>query len=238
MPLAGVSRREIDRAGADVRERWTNFALPDNLIATDPALGAAFDLVIEFRDSFQDPLKKVTVGVRQFVQRESSEVIVAQRLKRLPTILDKLGRFPNMKLARMQDIGGCRAILPGGRAEVLAVLRRIRRNWDVERLYDYVVQPKATGYRAVHVVVQRDGHLIEIQLRTPRQHEWALEIERMGSRLTVPLKDGVGPPELLRFYERAAYGLALQEEGQPVDKAFQREFEALWGQVEGYYGKG
>jgi ppGpp synthetase/RelA/SpoT-type nucleotidyltranferase len=158
------------------------------------------------------------VGVHQFVKRETSEVIVAQRLKRLATILDKLGRFPDMKLSRMQDIGGCRAILPGGRSEVLGVLRRIRRNRDVQRIYDYVVQSKATGYRAAHVVVLRDGRLIEIQLRTPNQHEWAVEVERVGSRLGVALKDGIGPPELVRFFERASYGLALEEEGQEVDR--------------------
>ena len=58
--------------------------------------------------------RRLRVTLRGFADRESSEVIVSSRLKRLPTILDKLARHPNMKITRMQDIGGARVILPGG----------------------------------------------------------------------------------------------------------------------------
>lgn len=34
---------------------------------------------------------------------------ISQRLKQLPTITDKLVLMPKTNLARMQDIGGCRA---------------------------------------------------------------------------------------------------------------------------------
>jgi ppGpp synthetase/RelA/SpoT-type nucleotidyltranferase len=40
-----------------------------------------------------------------------SNPIVAQRLKRMPTIIDKLKRYPAMQLTTMQDIGGLRAVL-------------------------------------------------------------------------------------------------------------------------------
>jgi hypothetical protein len=35
---------------------------------------------------------------------------VAQRLKRLPTILDKLTRIPTMSVTTMHDLGGCRVV--------------------------------------------------------------------------------------------------------------------------------
>ena len=80
-----------------------------------PADVAGVGVVLHaYRGTFREPLKKTTVGVRQFVQRESSAVIVGQRLKRVPTILDKLSRLPNMKVTRMEDIGGCRAISQAG----------------------------------------------------------------------------------------------------------------------------
>jgi hypothetical protein len=63
-------------------------------------------------------------------------VIVAQRLKRMNRILGKLQRMPGTKIARMEDIGGCRAVLANP-AELDAVLRRIRRRWDVVRDRDY-----------------------------------------------------------------------------------------------------
>jgi putative GTP pyrophosphokinase len=166
-------------------------------------------------------LAKVTVGVRQFVSRESSQVIVAQRLKRLPTILDKLGRHPNMKLTRMQDIGGCRAILPGGVPEVAAVLRRMRRNaktWHIRSIDDYGAEPRSTGYRAVHVTVERDGRLVEIQLRTPREHVWAMEVERVGARNGyLHLKDGNGPQDLVDYYRLLALIIAMQDRGITAD---------------------
>jgi len=37
--------------------------------------------------------------------------LIAQRLKRMPSILSKLKRFQNMELSRMQDLGGCRVVV-------------------------------------------------------------------------------------------------------------------------------
>jgi ppGpp synthetase/RelA/SpoT-type nucleotidyltranferase len=106
-----------------------------------------------FRGLFPYPLKKVTVGIRQFVERESTEILVAQRLKRFPSILAKLSRQPTMRLSQMQDVGGCRAVLPGGKVEVEGVLNRIRANdWDIRVLTDYSITPRSTGYRAAHVL--------------------------------------------------------------------------------------
>lgn len=154
------------------------------------------------------------MGLRSMVSRESDRGLVSQRLKRLPMIVNKLSRFPDMSLARMQDIGGCRAILRD-RDEVLAVWFRLRSRWDVVHQRDYAAHPAATGYRAVHAVVRRMDRLIEIQLRTPAQHEWAVTMERLASRLPVLhwLKDGVAPAEVLEYLSLIAEAMARDEEG-------------------------
>lgn len=169
------------------------------------------------------------MGLRSFVNSEGAPVVVAQRLKRMPTILDKLTRHPAMQLTRMQDIGGCRAVFPqGGFAYIEGVRRRMRRQrWDVVEEYDYIATPKGSGYRGVHVVVLRANRLIEIQLRTEAQHRWAETVEQLGSRAGHSLKDGQGPRELLQYLERAAYGTALQESGQPLPQDFLAEFAEL-----------
>ena len=72
--------------------------------------------------------------------------IVAQRLKRMPTIIDKLKRYsPNMQLTTMQDIGGVRAILD----TIDNVYRLAREYRDSEQLlhklvheYDYIQNPR------------------------------------------------------------------------------------------------
>ena len=42
-----------------------------------------------------------------YVRAQRHDVIIAQRLKRRPTILNKLQREPGMNLSRMHDIAGC-----------------------------------------------------------------------------------------------------------------------------------
>ena len=85
-------------------------------------------------------------------------VQVAQRTKRRPTIVDKLMREPNMQLSAMHDIAGCRAIC--GNLEELAAFRssflgtrakHVHVNKDAPH-FDYVSQPKLSGYRGVHEV--------------------------------------------------------------------------------------
>lgn len=231
---AAMSRTQIDRAGTFLRRWWE--LDPDSEDAVDEHdFGRAVDILGEYRTGFQDPLKKTTVGLRQFVQRESETVVVGQRLKRMPQILNKLVRFSSMRLTQMEDIAGCRAILAGGASEVAGVLRRIRRNWDIIGIDDYVKNPKPTGYRATHVVVRRDGHPVEIQLRTPGQHEWAEAVERVAARIREPLKDGKGPRDLLTYFELVGWVIAIEERGETPDQHFVEILRRFQARMEHYF---
>jgi ppGpp synthetase/RelA/SpoT-type nucleotidyltranferase len=75
---------------------------------------------------------------------------------------------------------------------------------------------------------------VEIQLRTPRQHEWAEAVERTGLRTRHDLEDGEGPKDLLRYFALAAHGIALAESGEVPDDDFWTEFRALREQVRPY----
>lgn len=212
----GPSNAEVNRAGAVLRDWWSRG--PE---AMDDEHQRALDLLWAYRSGFQVPLTGVVMSLRSFMRSEGVDVVVGQRLKRMPTILDKLTRHPEMQLARMHDIGGCRAVAPegaAGRRAIDGLRRRLARSVnEVVREYDYVTAPKATGYRAVHTVVRRDGRLIEIQLRTLGQHRWAESVERLGSRTGHNLKDGQGPEDLLEYLRESAYLMAMAEEGKPID---------------------
>ena len=192
----------------------------------------ALDVIGQFRGLFAGPLTKVVMGLRSFVNSEGVDPAgrVAQRLKRMPTIIDKLGREPGMDLARMHDIGGCRAILPD-EATIYRVVRRIRsqpkERWAIVREYDYIKNPKPSGYRGVHLVVRRDGRLIEIQLRTPSQHRWALNVEAIDLARRLGLKEGKGPESLRRLLKMSAYAMEATSKGEVMDEEFDREFERL-----------
>ena len=122
-------------------------------------------------------------------------VTVAQRHKRKRTIFDKLGRYPKMHLARMDDVAGCRLIFRSTK-ELYAFRTRFhearfkhRRRNHLDR-YDYIKHPKDTGYRGVHDVYEYDvrsevgkrlkGLYVEIQYRTLVQHAWATAVEVIG----------------------------------------------------------
>ena len=191
--------------------------------------------ISEWRQTHAYPLALVTPGIRNWVSQEASgDVIVGQRLKRFDRILDKLTRFPTMRLSQMEDVGGCRAVLATP-AEVDAVAARVRRKWDVVTESDYRHDAKDTGYRGLHVVVLRRERLIEVQLRTEREQYWAEVVERTSSRTGFALKDGEGPEELLRYFEVAST-LGYQDEyGLPRDRQLRREIAALRTQVRPHF---
>lgn len=237
-----LSNTHMDKAGARIRAWLIDPAQTPQDVVTDPALRQAWLDVFTWRDTFRAPLSKVVMGLRSFVKSERPELRatgaklpVGQRLKRRPQIVTKLWRYPTMKLSRMQDVGDCRAILPGGAPEVQRILARIHERWDVVDLHDYTERPGPTGYRAVHAIVKRDDRRIEIQLRTPRQHEWAEVIERTDLRLRTHLKAGLGEPDLLRYFELASRGLALEEAGEATDVGFEEELAELRERVRHHF---
>lgn len=236
-PVPGLSRTRLDRAGDELRRYW----LSDDNEVSAAVMRAYIDL-ITFRETFQVPLNKTAVGLRSMVCSERPElkipgarIPVVQRLKRREQMINKLARFPESKLSNMGDIGGCRAILENWH-QVDGVVRRIRKNWTVQgRIRDTRHEAAPSGYRGVHVIVLREGRRIEIQLRIPREHEWALAVERTGARLGFGLKEGLGPADLREYFRLASLGMYLEEMGAEITSAFDAEFEAMRERVRHYF---
>ncbi len=237
-PPKAISKSSVNRAAESVLEildRHDNST--DMPITEAKEFVHAIDLMSKFRAQHSYPMQLSTNGLRQMVQTVTGAQTVAQRLKRMPQIINKLLRYSGMKLARMQDIGGCRAILASDN-EIDEVATRIRKSkaWKVKNEYDYRVEPKATGYRALHIVAERTppdwvaGRLVEVQLRTPGQHAWAETVERAAVKTGYELKDGVGPRELVEYLRIASELFAAIEEGE-VDPDLRRRFEDQKKQV-------
>lgn len=175
----GGSKSRINRAG-------------DNVRAGTPS---AEDLAVieEWRAAHRAVLNTFQSILRNRTRKTS--ITVAQRHKRKRTIFDKLRRFPRMQLSRMDDVAGCRLIF-GGIRELYAFRNKFhkarfnhtRRN-DLDK-YDYIKNPKSTGYRGIHDVYEYDvrseigkglaGLYVEIQYRTLVQHAWATAVELIG----------------------------------------------------------
>lgn len=196
--------------------------------AEDRALARA--AVNNWRSAHAYPLNAVQMTLRQRARKHEPEPIIAQRTKRLPSIKTKLERFPNMDLARMQDIAGCRAVMDGvGNVRALEAMYVApkRRSHAIARHDDYISQPKADGYRGVHVVLtykgtqQRswDGLKVEVQIRTRLMHAWATALETVDTFTRQQLKTGKGQPDWKRFFVLMSSEIALIEGCPPVPGA-------------------
>lgn len=216
------SKGEIDRMGTSLLPWWTggpHFPDPDNL-------DYAWGVIENWRTSHGLPLNVFQAGLRSRVRRVDEEVIVAQRMKRMTSVMNKLHRHRDMKLSQMHDLGGCRAILTDVNA-VDAVYGMYRGDEPLVgdegslKCYDYIREPKDDGYRGIHVVGRYsariadrepwNGHRIEIQLRSRLQHAFATTVETVTTFTKEPLKFGAGPVKWRRFFALMGSALAVRE---------------------------
>jgi ppGpp synthetase/RelA/SpoT-type nucleotidyltranferase len=230
-----LTTSQVNKAGQTVRRYLVDKTKRDGQVE------AALEVIYQYRAAHQYPLIKANQGLRSVVRTEGCQVEVSQRLKRLPTILDKLIREPTMQLSTMQDIGGCRAVL-GSCDEIRRVERRLQRNRPPLRYKDYITKPRESGYRGVHVVVGYADHdgterATEVQLRTRTMHEWAITVERLSGRLDVDLKSGRGPDEVLTLLSAISEAMAIEEAGKAIPAELARRIAQLRQAAVPYLGR-
>jgi len=206
------SRSRVDRAGKRLRDHRLG-AVP----LSEMELSVELAIVSDFRAAHADAMSLVAAGVRHSAAEVSrDEPEVGQRLKRTETILDKLVRQPTMALSRMQDVAGCRAVLPDQQtADATLDALRAHEEWVLQpKIWDYVTEPKPDGYRAKHVVVVVDDLQVEIQLRTTLQHMWAELVESIDRNLGLRTKFGESDPLLVEALVNASDAVAAHERGE------------------------
>ncbi len=184
-------------------------------------LDFALEVLSNWRAAHSFPLNSIQMGLRTKATGVFGRALIAQRLKRVPSIVDKLRRLPSMRLSRMQDLGGCRAVV-----DTPSQVRRLAHSWTASRTKhalatykDYIDSPKQSGYRGIHLVyryiseknIQFNGLLIEVQLRSRLQHAWATAVETVGTFINQSLKSSEGPNAWLQFFALAGSAFAFIE---------------------------
>ena len=200
-PTPRFSKSEINKAGSI-------------LVSSNPPPedhNWAQEVLTNWRACHGYPINTFQATLRQKLRHVDTNALVAQRLKRAPTIVDKLTRYPKMKLARMQDIGGLRAVM-----STIEQVRKLESDYRNSRFkhklvnsQDYLTHPKADGYRSIHLIYRYkndrapayDGLQLELQIRTKLQHAWATAVETMGTFLGQALKSRQGDQQWLSFFE-------------------------------------
>lgn len=184
-------------------------------------------IINDWRTSHALPLNVVYMALKRLGSATDTSALFSQRIKRLPSIEIKFRRNRKMKLTRMQDLGGCRAVL-----REASLIRGLRKRYEESRIvthelvrdYDYLVEPKTDGYRGVHLVFRYtgtrpsayDGQFIELQIRSRLQHGWAMAVETVDHLLSQGLKVGGGDAEWKRFFALMGTCHALTENTTPV----------------------
>ena len=217
-------------------EHWTRpgFTLGDvgragQALVEGKADEQALEIVNNWRSSHAFPLNTFRMGLWQRIRADFPKAIIAQRIKRLPSIKLKLERNPTMYLPQMQDIGGCRAVLPSVPVvrEVAAGFPRrptSRFHHKFQNEKNYIQAPKTDGYRSHHLIYrfqspqkpQYNGLRIEVQLRSQPQHLWATAVETVGTLTKQSIKASRGTPEWHRFFALMSSALAVEEGAQTV----------------------
>lgn len=150
------------------------------------------ELLQMFRTSFSKPLVDVFNIMREIADNVHEASIIAFRLKRIDTIINKLSREDGMDLSRMGDIGGIRCIFYN-EAEVYKAKELIEKTFELGgRTRDYINEIKRDiGYKSIHVYVKDpiSQKRIEIQLRTIDHHNWATLVEITDLLFNLRLKE-------------------------------------------------
>jgi Region found in RelA / SpoT proteins len=192
----------------------------------------ARQVINNWRSSHSFPLNTMQVNLRNRATKVDPDALIAQRIKRLPSITRKLIDNPKMRLSRMQDIGGCRAVVSDVRAveQVVDLFFHAGSPHDLVRQDSYIEDPKVSGYRGHHLVYRYrsdvkstyNGLSIEVQVRTRAQHAWATAVETVGTFTRQALKSSHGEAQWLRFFALMSTAIAQQEgtasvPGTPTD---------------------
>ena len=225
-PVPSESRTQINRAGETLARLGKSANRLWKLSSKDrDDFNRAWDLASRWRACHAYPINTFQATLRTKIKRGYSpqSTIAAQRLKRMPTIIDKLTRYPHMKLTRMQDIVGVRAVLSAAeQAEKLArEYRGSRLSHDLIVQRDYTSNPRdEDGYRSIHLIYRYknrrnpayDGLRLELQIRSLLQHTWATAVETMGTLLGQALKSRQGDQAWIDFFAITSSAFAHLEE--------------------------
>ncbi len=235
-----INRSKVDKAGERLREGVDLDRISEDL-----------EVLGEWRSLHSYPLKKFRDRLDRLSSNYTDDPIVAQRLKRVPSILKKLNRVypgatkPTMKLSQMQDIAGCRTVLDTNEKVYALYNSHYKTNKDNvkhEKVNekDYILTPKADGYRSIHLVYRYtstgdsrkkyDGLLIEIQLRSRLQHIWATAVETVDIFTGQALKSNQGDKKWGEFFRLVSSAFALKE-GTPIVKDTPSDKQELYAQI-------
>ncbi|MGB7209597.1 MAG: hypothetical protein WBD27_13120 [Pyrinomonadaceae bacterium] len=171
-----MSKTQLDRLGDRIRK---------SVISDDD-----LRLLDEYRLSFAGAYENVVGSIQENLSLDPT----GRPSKSTTSISDKLRR-ESIRLSQIQDIAGCRLVVADV-SEQDSVVASLRDLFGMSvSIVDRRERP-SHGYRAVHMIVQSEGKLIEVQVRTSLQHLWAELSEKLSDVSDPSVKYGGGSDDV------------------------------------------
>ena len=185
-----LSKTQIDRLGERLK--------------AGPPSKTDLETLDQYRLSYGDAYKEVIEILRKNLQLEPT----GRPAKSTSSITDKLRR-ESIRLSQVQDIAGCRVIV-SDITEQERIIPLVRNAFGKSTVIDRRLKP-SNRYRAVHIVVEIFGKLVEIQIRSELQHSWA-ELSEKLSDYSPKIKYGGGDPISKELLKNCSDLVVLMEE--------------------------
>lgn len=191
-------------------------------------------IIEDWRCQHDYVLNELEKNIIPFLQSYGIGILdIGRRLKRMSAIKNKMDKHNVWNLSTMQDIGGMRIVLLS--LDVLMQVKTLLSEHAITDfvvnqncIYDYVNNPRNTGYRSIHVVYKympkeksNDyyGQKVELQLRTRMQHFWAMGVETAELITGKALKNGEGDENWLTFFKNVSLLFAEVENNSEILKS-------------------
>lgn len=197
---AKFSKKQIRKAGD---------SLAAGFLSDEEKLDA-LKIVGHWRAAHMEPLRK-TLSMLEEVCGQDETTILVSRLKRIDTIINKLSRPGyNFILTTLRDIAGCRLIVQSD-YDVRRIAGAIQSTRQCRDVKDYMLEPKKSGYRGIHLVCRHDAKSygydnldVEVQVRSRLQHDWATAVEIYDMITDANLKFDNGSQSQKRYFQLAS----------------------------------
>ena len=223
-------KKEINNAGIILKDSKSS----------EEDINKATNVLNNWRAIHRYPLHIFQMTLKNVSKKCDRDSLIAQRLKRATSIINKLnrkyeGRNPSMQLSQMQDIAGCRAIVKNVEiAKKIYIDYYLKGNLKHKRVgkKDYISFPKKDGYRSLHIIYEYksdkgktdyNGLRVEVQIRSRLQHLWATAIETVDFFTRQAIKFNEGRPDWADFFKLVSSAFAISEncpviQNTPPDK--------------------
>ena len=185
-----LTKGQVRKLGDELRKEISNPS-EENLIKLQ-----------NYRTSHKDCLANIFSILNSVSKKMRPDSITTYRIKRIESILGKLKRYPDMQFDRMWDIAGCRCILKY-ESDVHKLHKLLIDHFIVKKINNYYETPQSSGYKSLHLYVTMKGdesNIIELQLRSVEDHNWATLVEIVDFVYEKKIKEGEKNQQLEKFH--------------------------------------